>query len=111
MSRAIFILLVVLGLPGSGCRTYSPQTHAVWQKYLRVKQGMTSAEVFAIEPSPEGTTGTVNGDQLAIWHYGSPFANEDYADMDVVFGKDGRVVRIDRQIGHGHIPRDILTAP
>lgn len=100
-----------LAFLGSGCRTYSPETWAVWQKYRMVKEGMTSAQVFAIEPSPEMTFRTVNGNQMASWSYGTPFGNDDYASMDVVFGKDGRVERVDRTIGRGHIPHDLPGLP
>lgn len=107
MLRTIFILFLVMSILGSGCQTYSPEIQAVWQKYRMVKPGMTSSEVFSIEPPPEGTARTVAGNQMASWSYGSPLADEDYAYMDVVFGQDGRVVRVHREHGHGHAPHDL----
>jgi hypothetical protein len=111
MSRIGFNLFFVAGIFCSGCRTYSPEVQAIWQKYHMVKPGMTASEVYAVEPTPTMTFGTVDGKQAASWSFGSPFSAGDYANMSVLFGKNGRVERVDRNIGHGHIPHDVLTVP
>ena len=75
------------------------------QKYDMVKSGMTRSEVYAIEPAPDVAGGAVDGKEVVSWHYGWPFANEDYVFMTVLFGKDGRVEDVHIETGHGHAPR------
>jgi len=85
--------------------------HTVWEKYLLVKEGMTASEVYAIEPHPDMTLGTVDGDQMSCWLYGRPFENQDYAVLDVVFGKDNRVKSVHHELLEGHVIHDLPTWP
>lgn len=75
------------------------------QKYGIVKSGMTRSEVYAVEPAPDFSAGTIDGKEVVSWHYGWPFANEDYVFMTVLFGKDDRVEDIHIETGHGRAPR------
>jgi hypothetical protein len=109
MFRIGLILFFVAGIFCSGCRTYSPEAWAVWQKYRMVKPGMTCSQVYAIEPAPDGTFRTIDGKQMASWSFGTVVGAGDHAGMTVLFGKDGRVERVDRSIGHGRPPQ-VLTA-
>ena len=103
MSRIAYILLVAASIFCYGCQ--SQQARAMLKKYETVKPGMTHSEVYAIAKAPDMSSGTIDGKELESWHYGWPFANEDYIFMTVLFGKDGRVVDVHFDTGRGHAPR------
>src|SRR5580704_17127949 len=100
MSRITFIVFLLTGIVYSGCRTNGPQARAAWQKYCLVKEGMTDSEVYALEPAPTLIIGEKGENQMVAWKCGSSLANEDYASMTILFGKDGRVQTVDRERGH-----------
>ena len=102
MSRIAFISILLAGVVSFGCRTNSSQVRATWQKYLMVQEGMTSSEVFGIEPPPAQIFAMSDGKQAVEWSCGKPLDySKDSATMRVLFGKDGRVEHVNREINHG----------
>jgi hypothetical protein len=71
----------------------------MWQKYLMVQKGMTASEVNTIVPAPTSTVKTDIGQQVSDWYFGRLFA--DNLRMTVIFGKDGRVESVDREVRPG----------
>jgi hypothetical protein len=97
------IILFAVSILCSGCRTtrseYSPEAWVAWQKCLKVKDGMTYSQVYAILPST-GRYKIRNGPEMEDWWLGGGTA-QDHVLMSVEYGPDGRVIQIDRAIEHG----------
>lgn len=109
MFRIALILSLLAGVYGSGCVTNQRPAAALYRESLLVTNGMTRAGVYAIiKPAPVLNVGTFDGNQLASWHSGTSLGNEDYTVVDVIFGKDDRVVNVSRDTGHGHEPHDLV---
>ncbi len=77
---------------------YSPEARAAWQKYCRVKKGMTYSQVYGILPS-SGRYPAGHSQQAESWHQGNMY--EDNVSMAVIYGANGRVMQVDRRIQHG----------
>jgi hypothetical protein len=107
MTRIAIILLFVTSIL-SGCQTtsseyrqadYSPTAWAEWQKFCMIKEGMTHSQVYAILPST-GRFGAADGLEQESWK-SEGNVEQDCAMMTLLYGEDGRVIRIDRGIEHG----------
>ena len=111
MTRIGIILLFVVSIFFSGCQKttrseYSPTASAAWQKYCKIKEGMTHSQVYAILPST-GRFGAADGLEQETWK-SEGNVEQDFASMTLLYGKDGRVIQIDRGIEHGiHISPQI----
>ncbi len=104
MTRSCIIVLFVVGVLSSGCQTdcsnYSPAAWAAWQKCCKVKEGMTYSQVYAILP-PTGRFPGYGSEEMEDWLLGCSNIGQDHVMMHVVYGKNGRVIHIDRSIDHG----------
>jgi hypothetical protein len=103
MTRIGIISLLVVSIFCPGCGTarsdYSPTAWAAWQKFCKIKEGMTYSQVYAIVPST-GRFGAAEGLEQETW-MSEGNTEQDHAIMNLLYGKDGRVMQIDRSIEHG----------
>jgi hypothetical protein len=73
----------------------------MYQKSGLVKPGMTYSQVYAILPPQTKPSPLPNRKELEEWSFGRNSGDSgDIAYLQVIFGTDGRVQKINRRIEH-----------